>query len=177
MREHNLRQNEYNAHHLRFYEGNCGNGNYDTDLCCPKLGYVQEVLIERDASIIDPLFVANDRQCPENVIRSYTNATDTVIMGYSGSCEGTECAVLDFELCVRSNVFVGNLKSSGDMNIREWRLARFNKTGRASVLSRHKDVVDLEKKCKYLTRYIVGHFKFRPDCNAVGGRQRNQPCV
>ena len=144
------------------------------------LQHVQELLIERGAlgSLTDPLFVASDQQCPGEVLQSYTNATQTVIMGYDGPCEGTECAVLDFELCVHAEMFVGNAKSTGDMNIREWRLARYGKPGRTSVLWRRAEAITLEKRREFATRYIVGHFGFRPDCNEVGPMQRlTKPCV
>merc|ERR1712086_212191 len=142
-----------------------------------KLQHVQELLMERGGNLMNPLFVANDRQCPQDVLRSYTNATDPVVMGYEGICEGVECAVLDFELCVHAEVFVGNLKSSGDMNIREWRLARYGKPGRTSVLSRSAEALALEARHEFLTRYIVGHWRFSPDCNNAGARQRAKPCV
>jgi len=177
-RENNLLQdrNPYNAVHLRSFEGKCGHN--DLDLCCPKLTHTQEILMERGGSIIDPLFVANDGQCAEDVLRSYANATDTVIMGYDRPCDGTECAVLDFELCVRSEVFVGNLKSSGDMNIREWRMARYGISGWKSVLSRQAEAFEVEKRSKFMTRYVVGHWRFRPDCDTIGPQRRDrQPCV
>jgi len=175
LQENNLQGNPFNAVHLRNFEGKCG--NFNTDLCCPKLGYVQEILKERFGNIMNPLFVANDGQCPQEVLRSYTNATDPVIMGYNGPCDGTECAVLDFELCIHADVFVGNMKSSGDMNIREWRLARFGKLGMTSVLSREAETLAMEERTMFMTRYIMGHWRFRPDCNEVGPRQRGQPCV
>jgi len=175
LEKHQLQQNPYNALHLRYFEGKCG--NFDTDLCCPKLDYAQEILVERNGNIMDPLFIANDGQCPPDVLRSYTNATDTVIMGYSGPCDGTECAVLDFELCIRADMFVGNMKSSGDCNIREWRLARYDKPGRTSVLSRQAETLAMEERTTFMTRYIVGHWRFVPDCNQVGPRQRSKPCV
>ncbi|KAL7529273.1 hypothetical protein ACHAXR_002877 [Thalassiosira sp. AJA248-18] len=176
MQEHDLLQNPYNALHLRYFEGRCG--HVDLDLCCPKLTHVQMLLLERDGSIINPLFVANDRQCPEDVLRSYINATDPVIMGYDRPCHGTECAVLDFELCVQADIFVGNLKSSGDMNIREWRLARYDKPGRTSVLSRQPETMAMEKRTTFMTRYVMGHWRFRPDCSEVApGQRSSKPCV
>ena len=175
MQEHQLQSNPYNALHLRYFEGKCG--NFDQDLCCPKLDYVQEILIERNGSLTVPLFIANDRQCPEEVLVTYTNATDPIIMGYNGTCEGTECAVLDFELCIHAEIFVGNIKSSGDMNIREWRLARYDKPGRTSVISRMAETLAMEEEHEFVTRYIMGHWRFSPDCDKVGPRQRNKPCV
>mmetsp|Transcript_26432 Transcript_26432/g.55826 ORF Transcript_26432/g.55826 Transcript_26432/m.55826 type:complete len:376 (-) Transcript_26432:1606-2733(-) len=177
LEEHNLHQTLFNSLHLRYFEGKCG--NFNTDLCCPKLEYVQWILIERDGSMMDPLFVANDGQCPQDVLATYTNATDNeIIMGYNGPCEGTECAVLDFELCIHANVFVGNMKSSGDWNIREWRLARYNTPGWKSVLSREEETLALERRTEYMTRYIIGHWRIQPDCDNVGVRQRNQrPCA
>lgn len=175
MQRRKLRDRPYNALHLRHFEGKCG--NFDTDLCCPKMNYVQDILTERFGNLLHPLFVANDGQCPDEVLRTYANATDPVIMGYDGSCDGTECAVLDFELCVHAEVFVGNLKSSGDMNIREWRMARSDKPGMTSVLSRRPEILQLEERTEYMTRYFVGHWGMRSDCSQVGGRQRNLPCV
>jgi len=166
----------FNAAHLRYFEGRCG--TVDTDLCCPKMQHVQELLIERGGKIMDPLFIANDGQCPPEVLRSYANATDPVVMGYKGPCEGTECAVLDFEVCVRAEVFVGNLKSSGDMNIREWRLSRFGKAGSTSVLSQTAEAAGVEGRTTHMTRYIMGHWRFRPDCDAIRPAQRaSKPCV
>lgn len=175
LQEKNLQGNPFNAVHLRNFEGKCG--NYNTDLCCPELNYVQEILKERFGNIMNPLFVANDGQCPPEVLRSYTNATDPIFMGYNGPCDGTECAVLDFELCIHADVFVGNMKSSGDMNIREWRLARYQKPGMTSVLSREAETLAMEERTMYMTRYIMGHWRFRPDCSQVGPKQRGQPCV
>ena len=177
MAKHKIGQEDapYNALHLRHFEGKCGHN--DKDLCCPLLEHVQGIVVEHGGNILDPLFVANDRQCPELVQVSYTNATNEtdIIMGYDGPCDGTECAVLDFELCIHADVFVGNLKSSGDMNIREWRLARYNKVGWTSVLSRQKDAMEMEAKTKYITRYVMGHWRFRPDCSNT--RDRGKPCV
>lgn len=179
----------YNALHLRYYEGNCG--RYDADLCCPVLDRVYEILLERGGCILDPIFVANDGQCPPDVLKSYavdsaSNANGTaasmnqaIVMGYDGPCSGTECAVLDFELCVRSSgVFVGNMKSSGDLNIREWRLARYGMEGRTSVLSRDAEMKAWEGKHEYVTRYVMGHWRWRPDCGAVSPRERgSKPCA
>ncbi|KAL7528138.1 hypothetical protein ACHAWF_002453 [Thalassiosira exigua] len=185
----------YNAVHLRRFEGNCGDA--DVDLCCPKLDYVQQIIIERGGSVMDPLFVASDRQCPPGVLATYRNvdknntannstANGPVIYskGYEGACVGVECAVIDFELCVRAGgVFVGNLKSSGDMNIREARLARYGLghgsevPGTSSVLSRRGEVAAMERKHRYMTRYIVGHWRFRPDCDKVNPSARGKPCV
>jgi len=160
---HGLRDGSYNALHLRYFEGRCG--DLDLDLCCPKLDYVNEILVERDGDARAPLFVANDGQCPPDVLGSYTAANDdnnnatnttigdaaatdnnagvgsvaTILNGYDGPCTGTECAVLDFELCVRSSIFVGNLKSSGDQNIREWRVARYNDLGRKKKMGREDE--------------------------------------
>lgn len=174
--ERNLGSGSFNAVHLRNFEGKCG--YHDVDLCCPKMGHVQSIIVERGGSLLDPLFVASDGQCAEDVRRSYTNATDPVIVGYDGPCAGTECAVLDFEACVRAaGVFVGNLKSSGDMNIREWRTARFGRAGRTSVLSRDGEMAAMEAKHVHVTRYVVGHWRWRPDCGAVGPAKRGQPCV
>ena len=179
MNKYNLNQvdNPYNALHLRYYEGKCG--NFDTDLCCPKLDYVHEILVERDGNINSPLFIANDGQCPKDVLESYSNTSRTIIMGYNETnCDGTECAVLDFELCIHAEIFVGNMKSSGDCNIREWRVARYDKGGTTSVLSRNDpEVKAMEGRTKFMTRYILGHWRFRPDCNSVGGRERSKPCM
>jgi len=175
LQMHKLHDNPYNSLHLRYYEGNCG--HYDLDLCCPKLDYVHEILVERDGSIMDPLFIANDGQCPSDIIQSYTNTSKRIIMGYNGTCEGTECAVIDFELCIHAEIFVGNMKSSGDWNIREWRLARYDKMGMTSVLSRSAEVLAMEERTKFMTRYIMGHWRFRPDCNDIGAKQRKDPCV
>ena len=178
LEKHNIQNEQYNALHLRHYEGNCG--NYDTDLCCPKLDYVHEILVTQNGNINDPLFVANDGQCPTDVLDSYNiNTTRKIIMGYNDNepCDGTECAVLDFELCIHAEIFVGNMKSSGDCNIREWRLARYDKLGMTSVLSRSKEVLAMEGRTKFMTRYILGHWRFRPDCNEIGARDRSKPCV
>mmetsp|Transcript_12833 Transcript_12833/g.29496 ORF Transcript_12833/g.29496 Transcript_12833/m.29496 type:complete len:368 (+) Transcript_12833:126-1229(+) len=175
LRKHNLHEDSFNAVHLRFFEGQCG--RFETYLCCPKLGYVQDLIMESNGSLLSPLFVANDRQCSEEILATYTNSTDPVLVGYDGECDGTECAVLDFELCVQSHTFVGNVKSSGDMNIREWRVARYKKPKYSSIISRDPDILKMENETTHLTRYIIGHWRFRPDCNDVGAGQRGQPCV
>ena len=175
LKKHKLHEDSFNAVHLRFFEGQCG--HFETYLCCPKLGYVQELIIESNGSLLSPLFVANDRQCSQEILATYTNSTDPVIMGYDEQCDGTECAVLDFELCVQSHTFVGNIKSSGDMNIREWRVARYKRPKYLSIISRDQDILTREDETTHLTRYIIGHWRFRPDCNDVGAGQRGKPCV
>eukprot|EP00574_Skeletonema_japonicum_P011888 CAMPEP_0201732946 /NCGR_PEP_ID=MMETSP0593-20130828/30248_1 /ASSEMBLY_ACC=CAM_ASM_000672 /TAXON_ID=267983 /ORGANISM="Skeletonema japonicum, Strain CCMP2506" /LENGTH=99 /DNA_ID=CAMNT_0048226017 /DNA_START=421 /DNA_END=720 /DNA_ORIENTATION=+ len=99
-------------------------------------------------------------------------------MGYTGPCEGTECAVLDFELLVLSDVFIGNIISSVSMNVREGRLARYGKPGLLSVLSNEKKTLDLEKTVQYLTRYWIGYWEFRKTCDQLPPRKRaSAPCV
>ncbi len=175
--QHNLRPDTYNAVHLRALEGNCGRF---TELCCPKLDYVRGILRERGGILSKPIFVATDQQCSEEVIETYTvNATNLpIIMGYVGPCEGTECAVLDFELLLLSDVFVGNIISSVSMNVREGRLARYGKPGWLSVLSNEDKTLDLERTVRYLTRYWIGYWEFRKECDQLPPRKRaSAPCV
>ena len=83
---HGLRDDSFNAVHLRFFEGKCG--QFETHLCCPKLGHVQELIEEGGGSLLSPLFVANDRQCPVEVLRRTRTRPTRSSWGTTGRATG-----------------------------------------------------------------------------------------
>jgi hypothetical protein len=112
-----------------------------------------------------------------DALPTFKNVT-SVSLGYDGNCEGTECVVIDFELCVRAEFFVGNTASTGDWNICEWRVARGgDKFRNTTILSLKKAFL---KKENYTarTRYLGGHNGWLKDCNDVTpSRRARKPCV
>lgn len=147
----------------------------DKSLCCPHLEKVLTIAESRGFSRELSIFVADDGQCDEKIREAYKERG--AVMNYQGDCQGTECAVLDFELCARANFFVGTLSSTGDMNIREWRSARGH-TGSSSVLSLKNTTVAKENYTA-MTRYFQpGYWGWLEDCdNMPTNKRARHPCV
>lgn len=170
---------EFTAVHLRFLEGHCEGLADDISLCCPSLNTVLSIMKSRNVSLGVPMFVASDGQCAEDIVKDYRSFG--AIMGISHipgkyPCEGTECAVLDFELCSRSTFFVGLLGSTAAMNIRECRTARGH-AGNTSVLSLKESTVKKENWTA-MTRYYLGHNGWGSDCeNLDPFKRRSRPCL
>mmetsp|Transcript_5096 Transcript_5096/g.8362 ORF Transcript_5096/g.8362 Transcript_5096/m.8362 type:complete len:114 (-) Transcript_5096:105-446(-) len=112
-------------------------------------------------------------QCPDDVINGYKMHGD--ILGFNGDCQGSECAVLDFEICVQAALFVGTLASTADMNIREMRSERMKLPGSTSILSLKEETWKRENETALTRNWIPGAFKWIKDCENV--RKNKFPCV
>jgi hypothetical protein len=161
------------AVHLRNLEGACKGMTESLELCCPTRDTVVKILQGKGMSPHMPIFVANDRQCPEQVIEEYREKGD--ILSFSGECEHSECSVLDFEICVRAALFVGTLASTADMNIREMRTERMKLPGGTSVLSLNENTLQKENVTALTRNWIPGAFKWIRDCEMT--RKNKFPCV
>ena len=151
----------------------------DKSLCCPHVDLLLQIAKQRGIPNATemPIFVADDRQCDAKVRDSYT--AHNAIMGYDSSdCDGPECAALDFEICTHSDFFLGNLASTGDANIREWRTARQGFSGHLSVLSLKPSTVAKENNTAFTRYYMPGYFKWLNDCSSMKPRKRRKsPCI
>jgi len=159
----------FNSVHLRWLEGVCPQTAESKELCCPDINTTNQILISRGADVSLPMFVASDGQCPQNILSGYEQNNATV--GYSDQCEGNECAIIDFEITVWSQYFLGNLASSGDLNIREWRFSRAEFPGPTSILSLKNSTVARENATA-LTRYWAFHNGWISDCSDLSARKR-----
>jgi hypothetical protein len=160
------------AVHLRNLEGACKGMTESLELCCPTRDTVVKILHGKGMSSHMPIFVANDRQCPDQVIEEYRKHGD--ILGFSGECEHSECPVLDFEICIHAALFVGTLASTADMNIREMRTERMKLPGGASVLSLKEQTLRNENVTALTRNWIPGAFRWIRDCEK---RKNKFPCV
>lgn len=184
----------YHALHLRWLEGHCRGMADDKALCCPTYTTVMDIIQNAGGNASWPLFVASDGQCDEAILQTYTNNTTAtnntnnnnksqIIMGYTGPCQGTECAVLDFALCVAAQgVFVGNTASTADLNIAEMRRASSGSQGLVlvSIVSRTQRVQQLQaSNASSVSRHLTpGYWKWWPDCEEMTVQQRNRrPCA
>lgn len=104
------------AVHLRDLEGGC-----KSDKCNPTYGRTRQIMAEHLPSQYHnlPIFVASDRQRPE-IEATYHNRA----MFFNKPCVATGCAVIDFEICSRSNMFIGTSESTSDTDIALWRKSR-----------------------------------------------------
>lgn len=108
--------NPFVAVHLRDLEGAC-----NSEMCNPTF----DTTMRRMRTILPkkywdiPIFVASDGQRPE-VENTYRNAQGKAFF-FDGNCIGTSCAIIDFEICSRSNLFFGTSSSTTDLNIALWR--------------------------------------------------------
>ena len=170
---------KYNSVHLRHLEGHCHKLSESKELCCPSVNTVTQILKSRGADTSLPIFVANDGQCPDDILDGYKERNNT-IMGYSGRCDdsiiGFEqqisvCGIIDFEIAVWAQHFVGNFASTGDMNIREWRVHRGMFSGSTSVLSLENSTIARENTTA-LTRNWYYQLKWAQDCHGLSANQR-----
>lgn len=116
--DNSFRNNPFVAVHLRNLEGGC-----KSIMCNP----TYETTKKRIRKLLPkqfwefPIFVASDGQKPdvENTYRHIDN-----VYFFTGSCIGTGCAVIEFEICSRANAFFGTKESTSDTNIDLWRQYR-----------------------------------------------------
>lgn len=161
------------AVHLRNLEGACTGMTESLELCCPTRDTVMGILQRKGVSLEIPIFVANDKQCPDSVINGYKSKGD--VLGFNRDCEGSECAVLDFEICVQATLFVGTLASTADMNIREMRTERRKLPGSTSILSLKEETWKKENATALTRNWIPGAFKWIKDCE--NAKKNRFPCV
>ena len=178
----------YHALHLRWLEGHCHGMADDKALCCPTRDAVMDIIQKAGGDASWPLLVASDGQCDAAILQTYNrtnnnnnnNNNSQIIMGYTGPCQGTECAVLDFALCVAAQgVFVGNTASTADLNIAEMRRTTRSKNGLVSIVSRTQRVQQLQASNLSISRHLTpGYWKWWPDCDDMTVQQRNRrPCA